>query len=189
MIMDGLKKFLKLGVISMFCWQAANAEENLGFDHDYYRKIVNHDFNLKIIDEFFEDESKSRSVDVKALRGDFFEPRCFWEQPINKILEYLRPELEKHEIFDLIADTTLGCFNYDPDYQYPMDIELALEDDVEKKLEKFAQENGIDPKSYNFKKSLQIGRENGVRLPICEKFVSATPLISFWEPYVVDFED
>ena len=186
--MDGLKKFLKLGVISMLCWQAADAEESLGFDHDYYRKIVNHEFNLESVNKFFESYAKKRQVELKAFRGDFFEPRCFWEQPINKILEYLRPELEKHEIFDLIADTTLGCFNYTADYQYPMDRELALENDVEKKLEKFAQENGIDPKSYNFKKSLQIGRKNGVRLPICEKFVPATPLISFWEPYIVDFE-
>lgn len=186
--MDGLKNFLKLGVIAMFCLQSSSAEENLGFDHDYYGEIVKHEFNLESVNKFFESYAKKRQVELKAFRGDFFEPSCFWKQPINKILEYLRPELEKHEIFEKIVKTTLGCFNYDPDYQYPMDIELALEDDVEKKLEKFAQENGIDPKSYNFKASLQIGRENGVRLPICEKFVPATPLISFWEPYVVDFE-
>lgn len=100
-------------------------------------------------------------------------------EPINKILEYLRPELEKHEIFDLIVYTTFGCFNYDPDYQYPMDIKLALEDDVEKKLEEFAQENGIDPKSYNSKESLQIGRENGVRLPICENLFPQRHLFHF----------
>ena len=68
---------------------------------------------------------------------------------------------------------------------YPIDKEIAFENDVENKLRKFAEENGINPDSFDFKASLVAGKEK--RGDNDREYI--TPLIAFFEYFILEFAD
>ena len=54
--------------------------------------------DMDAVNKNYDVMSKDYGISKEALRGDYFEPREFWSQPISTVLKTLAPELKKHDI-------------------------------------------------------------------------------------------
>ena len=151
----------------------------------------------KRAEEKYRKYGKEHGVDIETLRGDNFQPRKFWEQPIEEIMRLLFPVIKKHNIIDIINfGSAMYCFLPDGsdrlyDFEdraspaFPEIIEFYFEQDAFDIIDTWMKKQGLPPVNwYDYQESLH--NYYGAKTPLSEPGAKdrRLPLYEYVLPYL-----
>lgn len=173
---------------------------------DYYRGRLYEPLLLKScetkakdkrVEKAYRQYGKEHDVDIETLRGDNFQPRAFWEQPIGEIMHTLFPVVKRHNIIDIINfGRTMYCFLPDGsdrlyDFEdraspvFPEIIEFYFERDAFDAIDTWMKTRGLPAVNwYDYQESLH--NYYGAKKPLSEPGAKdrRLPLYEYFLPYL-----
>ena len=144
--------------------------------------------DLVAVNKNFEHLASLKGVDIEALRGDYFVPREFWQQPRGDVFAALYPTLMKHNIPHILScKHRSGCIvsskNRPILRPLPIGVEVDFEKSVLERINAFLEKKK-QPLigSEEFLASLLFGRKKG-DITNDGSRVPATPLLTYFEAH------
>lgn len=177
-------------ILSVICcllttWESMSMEDE--------QRVFQPTTDKSVVEEFYKDMAKWREVEIDIVKGKRFKPREFWDQDASVILEFLKPELQKCLIPEIIR------VNQSYNRDFPIEVEYIFQSCVLNKINVFMKNKGLPPvDNREFFESLSLYDEKepsemvkalaSKGIHYSEGF-SDTPLFDYFAPYFKEPHD